>query len=118
MTPQEKRRDSYLKRKYGITSDQFDTLWDKQGRTCPICLRSDSEFSGRPHVEHDHFTGEIRSITCGYCNHRVIGRHRDPELLLRVSEYLRGPFTGLFVPGKKKKKKAFRGKKIGLRKKT
>lgn len=55
-------------------------------------------------VEHNHKTREVRGVCCSYCNHRLIGRHTDPELLRRIADYL-SQGTGWFVPVKKRRKK-------------
>jgi hypothetical protein len=46
---------------------------------------------------------------CHFCNRRLIGRHRNPELFRNAAEYL-SKGTGLFVP-KKKRKRKLRGAK-------
>lgn len=104
MTP----RQRHLKRLYGITEEQYNELLERQDQRCAICLRHHSEFKTRLAVDHNHKTGEIRGALCNYCNHRIIGRHTDSSLLLRMASYLdRG--TGWFVPErpprKRKKKK-------------
>jgi len=47
-----------------------------------------------------------------YCNLRIIGRHRDPELILRLYQYLSKPDTGFLVPSVKKKKRKGKVMKI------
>jgi len=108
MTPQEKRRDSYLKRMYGITLKDFNRILKDQKGCCPVCLRKFRDLPGTPHVDHNHLTGEIRGLLCAYDNHRVVGRHRDPELLRRVADYVEGPHTGFFAPKKKRNGKTKR----------
>lgn len=96
-----------LKRMYGITVEQYETLLTKQNNSCAICKRHESEFKTRLAVDHNHKTGAIRGLLCNYCNHRVIGRHTDGELLRRMADYIEQE-TGWFVPPKKRRKK--RGK--------
>lgn len=52
--------------RYGLTPKQFIELWKEQKGLCPICLRDFNHWGWV--VEHDHSTGQIRSITCGSCN--------------------------------------------------
>lgn len=104
MTPEERKekaRWQRIFRVYGITKEQYDEL-DKG--FCPVCERV---WSGtvRPVVDHDHHTGDVRGILCFYCNHRVIGRHRDGNLIRRASDYLLEPRKGWIVPKKKPKRK-------------
>ena len=68
-------------------------------------LITDKELKRRLCVDHDHKTGEIRSLLCVFCNRYVVGRHRTPDLLAAAAKYLEGPFTGWFVPVKKKKRR-------------
>ncbi len=107
MTPQEKARAARLKRVYGITVDQYDLLLARQENKCPVCLRHESEFPVRLAVDHDHHSGEVRGLLCAYCNHRLVGRHRDAHLLRRIADYLEVG-TGWFVPPKPKKRKSKR----------
>ena len=47
---------------------------------------------------------------CFMCNHRRVGRHRDPEMFRRVAEYLEQG-TEWFAPKKAKKKKTQKKRK-------
>jgi hypothetical protein len=73
---------SNLKTQFGITLEQYNSLWEAQGSKCVICKRSPSEVSGRFHVDHDHKTGHIRGIICPQCNH-AIGLFRDDISVLK-----------------------------------
>jgi hypothetical protein len=89
-TPEGKRRSRgyYLKHKYGITIDEFDSLFIRQGRSCAICRRQQSDASGW-HLDHDHITGAIRSILCGSCN-QGLGLFGDSVgRLLLAADYIR-----------------------------
>lgn len=97
----EKARWQRIFRVYGITKEQFAEL--DLGH-CPVCLR-DWDEKVRPCVDHDHKTGEIRGILCIYCNRYRVGNFRDPEIVQRICDYLKGPFKGWKVPPKKKKRK-------------
>lgn len=105
LTPLEKRRNGHLLRTYGIDLGQYNQLLRKQRNRCFCCQRLHTEFPRALAVDHDHKTGEIRGLLCTHCNRRVIGRHRDHQLLTRAGRYLKGPHTGWFVPAKKKKKR-------------
>ena len=96
-----------LKRKYGISLEQFDILLEKQEHRCAVCLKHSSEHKTKFHVDHNHKTGEIRGLLCNFCNRRVVGRHTNPDIFERAAAYLRQG-TGWIVPPKKKRKK--RGK--------
>lgn len=99
-----KARAATLKRVYGITLNQYAELLDKQEGRCALCPKRPAEEGKSLAIDHDHHTGEIRGLLCQYCNHRVVGRHRDSDLLRRMAEYVDN-HTGWFVPKKKKKQR-------------
>jgi hypothetical protein len=72
-------RHYHLKRRYGISADEFDELVRQQGGVCAICGRPDPE-----HVDHDHVTGEVRGILCFNCN-GGLGQFRDSVDSLRAA---------------------------------
>ena len=93
-TPEERytsRRNSGLKRRYGITSEEYDALLESQGGGCALCgaTTNGKQATRSLHVDHDHQTGRVRGILCGPCNQglHAIDRHG----LDRVVEYLRVP---------------------------
>lgn len=106
----ERARERNLLRRYGITLEQYNELLEKQEENCAMCGRHQSEFKTRLAVDHNHHTGEIRGLLCNYCNHRVVGKHRDPDLVLRLYNYLKST-TGWFVPKKTSRKRKRKVKK-------
>lgn len=98
-------RDKRLQRTYGITLEQYTQLYKRQKGRCKVCKRSSIELGQTLSVDHDHSTGEVRGLLCTFCNRYVVGRHRDAVLLSSAGRYLKGPFTGWFVPKKPKRKK-------------
>jgi len=82
-------RDYTLRSRYGITLDEFNAMFEKQGKRCAVC-RSDKSDSKNFVVDHCHTTGKIRGVLCSYCN-RALGMMKDdPELLSKAIIYLRG----------------------------
>lgn len=85
----EKERDWALRRRYGITLEQFRYIFDYQGKRCALC-RSDKSDKNNFVVDHCHKTGKIRGILCSYCN-RALGMFKDsPEVLEKAISYLKG----------------------------
>lgn len=81
------QRKSQLRRKYGITPEQRNTILDSQGFACAICHGALDE--GRAtHVDHCHTTGAVRGILCSPCNTAIGLLKEDPEVLRRAVEYL------------------------------
>lgn len=84
-------RNFHLKRRYGITEDDFDRMLLAQGGVCAICLIVPGE-----HVDHCHASGQVRGILCFNCNNGL-GHFRDDVLMLRrAAMYADGV---LFVDG-------------------
>lgn len=87
------QRGYRLKRRYGITAEQYDALLEAQGGVCAIC--------GEPpkgkalHVDHDHATGGVRGLLCGgyrSCNTTLLPAiEKQPERVARAMEYLTNP---------------------------
>jgi hypothetical protein len=76
-------RHYHLKRRYGISADDFDALVEQQHGVCAICGKEDPE-----HVDHDHLTGAVRGILCFNCN-GGLGQFRDStDSLRRAAIYL------------------------------
>lgn len=74
-------RDNELKRKYGISREEYEVLISKG---CGICGGTN-----KLHVDHDHKTGKVRGALCASCN-RGLGMFKDsPALLQAAVEYLR-----------------------------
>lgn len=90
-----------LKRRYGITREQYEDMLTGQKGCCAICERHHSVFKTRLAVDHNHITGEIRGLLCNNCNRRLVGRHRDGDLLRKIADYV-DQGTGMFVPKKKR----------------
>jgi hypothetical protein len=81
-------RRSHLKRKYGITLEDYEAKLVEQGGVCGICGREP-----RPdislHVDHDHGSGALRGLLCFRCNQAIGSLGEDPYLLDAAAAYLR-----------------------------
>lgn len=76
-----------LRRRYGITLEQYNTLKAKQNNRCAICLSPPN--GCRLSVDHCHKTGRVRGLLCRPCN-AVLGLLKeDPSLFLRAIDYLK-----------------------------
>lgn len=83
------RKDSvrkwYLKTTYGLTPEEYNSLYDKEDGKCYICLEKKDYYL---HVDHNHNTGAIRGLLCNQCN-RGLGFFKDNiESLHRAVNYL------------------------------
>lgn len=92
-----KQRRGHLLRRYGITLEQYESLYEKQQGRCAICKRLEADFSRRLAVDHNHKTGEIRGLLCNHCNHWLVGKQTDSTLLREIANYIEQG-TGWFIP--------------------
>lgn len=66
-------RNSYMKKTYGLTLEEYQTMYNRQDGLCAICGLSETRktkygFIKLLHIDHDHKTGKIRALLCGNCN--------------------------------------------------
>jgi hypothetical protein len=78
-----RERAGHLKRKFGITPEEYDAMLAAQGVGCAICRRPPRDDISL-HVDHDHVTGAVRALLCFDCNAGV-GKFRDDPTLLRAA---------------------------------
>lgn len=87
-----KRRAKILLAKYGLTEEQYDQRFAKQGHCCAICKSKDSKTKTDRNtfcVDHCHETGIVRGLLCSDCN-AGLGKLGDTyEAIERVLEYLK-----------------------------
>jgi hypothetical protein len=75
----------YIKRRYGLSPEQVETMRLQQDNRCAICK---SEFQSKFNIDHDHKTGKVRGLLCPLCN-RGLGQLKDsPEILIAAAGYL------------------------------
>ena len=74
-------RNDHLKRKFGITLIEYDTMLAGQNGTCCIC-KNKCPTGRNLAVDHDHSTGKIRGLLCLHCN-RLLGNAKDSLSTLR-----------------------------------
>lgn len=84
-------RESHLRRRFGMSVEEYDSLCSRQGNRCAICgSEEDGNCKKRLTVDHDHVTGKVRGLLCDRCN-RAIGLLRDdPTVLRKAMIYLKG----------------------------
>lgn len=80
-----------LRFNFGISRDQYAALLAAQGGTCAICGQPPEPGERRFHVDHDHETGAVRGILCGWCNTSLGLFGEDALVLSRAAAYLERP---------------------------
>jgi ubiquitin len=88
----DKIKTAALRTRYGITLEDYETMYKKQSGKCAICGDNYPDL----HVDHDHDTQEVRGLLCRTCN-IGLGHFQDsPSLLERAVRYLE---KQLITPG-------------------
>lgn len=73
---------------YGLTKDEYLSLFEQQGGRCAICDNEPATQRGL-HVDHCHATNEVRGLLCHGCN-TGLGLFKDNlSVLEKAISYLR-----------------------------
>lgn len=92
-----KNRAYVIKKKYGITLNEYEKILIKQNYSCAICKKHIENFSKNLHVDHDHKCCSensacskcIRGLLCYSCN-SLLGFAKDDTIILENAiKYLR-----------------------------
>lgn len=83
----EKLRALRIKKDYGISVEEYNSLIVGAGTLCPICRKSFGEIP--PCIDHDHSTGKIRGVICRRCNLGIGLFKESIDAFLNAVEYLR-----------------------------
>ncbi len=91
----EKVKNWKLKDSFGITIDDYKSMYEKQNGLCAICNTPETYFDKRIgktrtlSVDHDHITGKVRGLLCKSCN-LGIGQFKDnTDLMLNAIRYIK-----------------------------
>lgn len=84
----------WLMRKYGITTEQYEAMYQAQGGVCATCRKPETSVHHHTQtpkalsVDHCHATGRVRGLLCWHCN-SVLGKVKDNPITLRaMADYL------------------------------
>lgn len=81
----------HIAKQYGITSEEYQEIYEYQGKKCFICQRATGA-RRRLAVDHDHDSGFVRGLLCKACNRYVLGHLRDDtEAIQRAIDYVNNP---------------------------
>ena len=81
-------------KRYGITVEQYDQMFEEQDGVCAICGKPQTMVHGksgvlmRLYIDHDHKTGRVRGLLCSSCNLRLAVLE-DKEFCKNSMKYLR-----------------------------
>lgn len=87
--PDYKKTHHHLRR-YGITPEDYQRMFDEQDGKCAICGKTENLFgtSERLHVDHCHKSGIVRGLLCGQCNVMLGASTDDPDIMRKGAVYL------------------------------
>lgn len=81
--------------KYGITLEQYEEMFEKQGGVCALCKKPETtrrnkkaEGGERLAVDHCHDTGVVRGLLCFKCNTAIGALGDTQEAAIRAMKYL------------------------------
>lgn len=91
----DQNRRSNLKRKYGLSLEDWKQMHIDQGNVCAVCRRPADATKKLPQhrvlqVDHCHDTGKIRGLLCVECNTALGKLNHDTDTLARAITYLNG----------------------------
>jgi len=89
-----KNRRAAYRRKYGISVGTYDEMFAAQNGVCAIC--GEAPEGKRLAVDHDHATGQVRSLLCDRCNWKI--GVLESDLLPALEAYL-GRWSAPIMPG-------------------
>lgn len=84
-------RRRHLKRTFGITEEQYESIKRIQDGKCAICGKDEKDArGGMLCVDHCHNSRKIRGLLCFECNIALGNFHDDLNILRRAAEYISG----------------------------
>jgi hypothetical protein len=85
-------RRSHLKKVYGLTPLDVETMLEDQEYRCCICDKQTAGIGrGKQYlnIDHHHISGKIRGLLCSGCNKGLGYFNEDTQALQKAIEYLR-----------------------------
>jgi hypothetical protein len=94
-----------IERTYDLTAEEYEALFELQGRACAICGQKPR--TQRLAVDHDHATGAVRGLLCSRDNHETLGgAHDNVDRLRAAVAYLDSPpMSGNWTPPRPNKRR-------------
>lgn len=87
--PYSEKKDNWLRKKYGISLEEYLQLATDQDGVCAICLKPEPVKNRQLAVDHNHETGKVRGLLCSRCNPALGYLEDDPLRAEAAARYLR-----------------------------
>lgn len=86
-------KNQHLKNRYGITHEEFNSLYEKQEGNCASCgywypINGSRKGYNNLVVDHDHTTGLVRALICHRCNLSIGLLEEDVIRIRKLADYL------------------------------
>jgi glycerol-3-phosphate dehydrogenase len=78
-----------LKREYGIDSEEYKSILEKQKGCCAICGTNECSVKRVFSVDHNHTTKKVRGILCHNCNVLLGNAKENISILENAITYLK-----------------------------
>jgi hypothetical protein len=83
-------RKAWLRRSYGLSIAEYNTMFAERNGLCDICHKAEVAFNenGVPRslsVDHNHVTGKVRGLLCHNCNRKLGWYERE---MFGINSYL------------------------------
>lgn len=85
------RWDAIIRRVYGISLLDYESMLKIQGGGCFICGKTEEEEGRRLAIDHCHITNIVRGLLCGVCNQAIGMLRHDPEIISKAMNYCISP---------------------------
>jgi hypothetical protein len=82
-------RELRLMAEYGLTLQEWEQLFESQGRCCAICKGTEPGTKNGWHTDHCHSAKRVRAILCQHCNVMLGHAKDDIERLQAAILYLK-----------------------------
>lgn len=76
-------------RKYGITAEKYNELYNDQNGSCKICGVHQSHLGERLSIDHCHLTNVVRGLLCRHCNLLLGNASDEIGILENAIKYLK-----------------------------
>lgn len=80
--------DENIRRKYGVTTEDYERMLADQDGRCAICGATEPGGKGQFHVDHCHKGGQVRGLLCHHCNLGLGHFKDDTERIKAAIAYL------------------------------
>ena len=83
----DKYRDTYLKRLYGLSLEEYNNMTEQQNSLCYVCNQP-PKGGKRLAVDHCHTTGTVRRLLCANCNTTLGLVNEDINIMNKLIKYI------------------------------